>query len=98
MQHYDSFRNGVVPQARPTMDRLREFCLGLGGVESVRAHRVVYGRGMTHRWFADIEPDTDHTTLKTSRGWRHPPLVTVIPHGEDISDAKEMIRAAFDSV
>lgn len=98
MRPYDSFRDGVPPQARLPMDRLREFCLGLGGVESVRAHRVVYGRGMTHRWFADIEPDVDHITLKTSRGWRHPPLITVIPHGADTADAERMIRTSFDLV
>ena len=98
MHPYDTFLERVPPQARHTLDGLRKICLDLGGVESVRAHRVVYGRGMTHRWFADIEPAADHIILKTRRGWRHPPLVTTIPYDTDVSDIGDAIRASYDSV
>jgi hypothetical protein len=80
------------------LDELREYCMGLGGVESVRAHRIVYGRGMSYRWFADMEPADDHIILKTQRGWRHPPHCILVPYGGNTSGARDMIRAAYDAV
>lgn len=72
--------------------------MSLGGVESVRAHRIVYGRGMIQRWFADIEPAADHIILKTQRGWRHPPSILHIPYDTDTSEAQGMIKAAYSMV
>ena len=98
MSPYERFRASAPPGARDMLDELRGYCTDMGGVESVRAHRVVYGRGMSHRWFADMEPADGHIILKTQRGWRHPPHKTLIPYGGDISGAKEAIRAAYDAV
>ena len=98
MQPYHALRESAPPEARETMDELRGYCVSLGGTEDVRSHRVVYGRGMIYRWFADIKPGRHCTVLKTTTGWRKPIRSTLVPHGGDTSHAKAMIREAFEAV
>ncbi len=100
MRPYEQFREQVPERARPMLDEMRAFCLGLGGmvVEDVRAHRVVYGKSMTFRWFADIEPQDDRMVVKTQRSRREGPRSVAVPYDGDIAEALSRIRTAFQEI
>ena len=100
MDHYDMFRSRYPPKAHPHLDAARRFCLSLGDsvIEDVREHRLVYGKSMIQRWFADIYPDTDSIRIKTSRGWRHPPTIDVVSYTDDISEILAHIQDAYRTI
>lgn len=100
MSSFEIFRDRHNLEAQAHIDEARLFCLSLGNsvVESVRAHRVVYGKGMTMRWFADICPGEDSTTIKIQRGRREEPLIRVVPYKDSISVAFTDIQNAYDTL
>lgn len=48
--------------------------MSLGGnvVEDVRAHRIVFGKSLSFRWFADLEPENDSIIVKIQRNRKEP--------------------------
>jgi len=54
---YEDFKKQIPVSVQPLFDSIREYCIGLGEnvVEDVRMHRVLFGKSMTFRWFADVE-------------------------------------------
>lgn len=100
MNSFGIFRDKQNPEAQVHIDEARQFCLSLGDsvVESVRAHRIVYGKGMTMRWFADICPGEDSTTIKIQRGRREEPLIRVVSYKDSISVAFADIQNAYDTL
>lgn len=94
------FRSRYPSKAHPHLDTARRFCLLLGDsvIEDVRAHRLVYGKSMIQRWFADVYPDTDTIRIKTSHGWRHPPSIDVVSYQDDISEILAHIRDAYRAI
>ncbi|MXY37696.1 MAG: hypothetical protein F4097_06010 [Cenarchaeum sp. SB0672_bin_9] len=97
MNSFELFRSRCDSKAQVHIDRTRRFCLSLGDsvVESVRAHRIVYGKGMTMRWFVDVCPGEDSTTIKIQQGRREEPLIVVIPYKDDISAVFPQIKTAY---
>lgn len=100
MRPYEHLREDAPAEARDMLDRIREFCLGLGDtvVEDVRAHRMVYGKSMIYRWFADIEPQESHLVVKTQRSRREGPCHITIQYDGDAAPAMNQIREAFEAV
>lgn len=100
MRPYEHFRGQAPERARPMLDEVRSFCLNLGEmvVEDVRAHRVVYGKSMTFRWFADIEPQDDQMVVKTQRSRREGPRSVAVPYDGDTAEALSQIRTAFQEI
>ena len=88
---------GGAGKARDTLAALRKFCLSLGPdvVEHVRMHRVVFGKSMAMRWFVDLSPDGDSVKAKVNVRWHIRPKVLVLRAGDDMSEAHEMISAAY---
>lgn len=83
-------------EARGTLESLRAFCLSLGPdvVEHVRMHRVVFGRSMAMRWFADLSADGGSVTARLNMGRRAEARVIVVRAGGDEREAREAIAAA----
>lgn len=100
MEPYHAFVRRAPPEARPLLDQIRGHCLGMGDsvVEDVRAHRVVYGKSMIYRWFADVEPRADRLVLRTQRSRREGPHTMEMPYGGDASRVLDRIRDAFDAL
>ncbi|MCY4252955.1 MAG: hypothetical protein OXU86_04130 [Thaumarchaeota archaeon] len=82
--------------ARATLESLREFCLSLdpGVVEHVRMHRVVFGRSMAMRWFADLSSDGGAVSVRLNMGRRAEAQVIVVGAGGDEGEARAAIAAA----
>ena len=100
MNSFESFRSRCPAEAQAHIDEARKFCMSLGDsvVESVRAHRVVYGKSMAMRWFADVCPGENATTIKIQRGRRIEPLITVVPYGDSVSVVFDHIQNAYDTL
>lgn len=86
--------------ARQTLSELRKFSLLLGSntVEHVRAHRVVFGKSMVMRWFADISAENGIVIVKINEGRRCEPSIIEIKAGGDTHAAQDAISAAYARV
>ncbi len=74
---YDDFKKQIPNSVQPLFDSLREFCLLLGEnvVEDIRMHRVVFGKSMTFRWFADVEPEREGVLVKIQKSRKEEPKI-----------------------
>ncbi len=86
--------------ARKALVLLRELCMtiGPGVVEHVRMHRVVFGRSMAMRWFADVSPDGDSVIVRLNEGRRAEPSVLTVRAGDDMKRVRDAIAAAYGRV
>lgn len=66
---YNDFKRQIPSSVFSIYDDLRGYCLSLGNnvVEDVRAHRIVFGKSLSFRWFADLEPAEDSIIIKIQR-------------------------------
>ena len=61
-------------------------------------HRVVFGKSMTFRWFADVEPERDGIIVKIQKSRKENPQILQIKIEHDLSELKEIIRNAFQII
>ena len=56
---YEEFKKQIPDNVQPMFDSIRDYCFSFGEnvVEDIRMHRRGFGKSMTFRWFADIEPE-----------------------------------------
>lgn len=97
---YDNFKKQISPDVLPAFDSLREFCLSLGDnvVEDVRAHRIVFGKSLSFRWFADLEPDQQCIIAKIQRNRKEPFKTVSVKHNEDLEELKKIILDAYNTI
>ena len=97
---YDEFKKQIPSTVQPLFDSVREFCLSLGEnvVEDIRMHRVVFGKSMTFRWFADVEPEIKGIIIKIQKSRKQNPQILQIKIGQDITELKEIIKNAFETI
>jgi hypothetical protein len=97
---YDDFRKQILPDLLPLFDSLREFCLSLGTnvVEDVRAHRIVFGKSLSFRWFADLEPDQQTIIVKIQRDRKEPFRIASIKPNENPDELKKQILDAYNTI
>ena len=97
---YKDFKKQIQSTALPLFDSIREFCLALGDkvVEDVRMHRVVFGKSMTFRWFADVEPDNNGIILKIQRDRKEPIKIIKINTEQQVLEATQIIKDAFEKI
>ncbi len=97
---YDDFKKQIPILIQPLFDSIREFCLSLGKnvVEDVRMHRIVFGKSMTLRWFADVEPQNDVIIIKIQKNRREPPQVVNIKLDDEITALKEFLKEAYERI
>ncbi len=99
-RNYDDFKKQIPSTVQPLFESVREFCLSLGEnvVEDIRMHRVVFGKSMTFRWFTDIEPGREGVIIKIQKSRKENPQILQIKTGQEITELKEMIKDAFQTI
>jgi predicted transport protein len=97
---YDDFKKQIPNTVKPLFDGVREFCLSLGEnvVEDIRMHRIVFGKSMTFRWFADVEPEKEGIIIKIQKSRKEVPQVLQIRIGQETTELKEIIKNAFKTI
>lgn len=97
---YEDFRRQVSPQLVPAFDLLRQYCLSLGAniTEDVRAHRIVFGKSISFRWFADLEPDAAGIIIKIQRDRKEPFKTVTITPGQNLDEIKQQMQDAYSNI
>lgn len=97
---YEDFKKQIPPDLLPVFDSLREFCLSLGSnvVEDIRAHRVVFGKSLSFRWFADLEPDQQGIIVKIQRDRKEPFNTISIKPNQDSDELRKIILDAYNTI
>jgi hypothetical protein len=97
---YDDFKKQIPADVLPVFDLLRQYCLSLGSnvVEDVRAHRIVFGKSLSFRWFADLEPDRQSIMIKIQRNRKEPfRAISVVP-GQNLDEIKSLMLDAYNMI
>ncbi len=97
---YEDFKKQIHILVQPLFDSIREFCFSLGKnvVEDIRMHRIVFGKSMTLRWFADVEPQNDLIIIKIQKNGKEPPQVVNIKLDEEMTALKEFLKEAYERI
>lgn len=97
---YDDFKKQIPSGLLPAFDSLREFCLSLGSnvVEDIRAHRIIFGKSLSFRWFADLEPDQHDIIVKIQRTRKEPFDTTSIKPDQGLDELKKLILDAYNTI
>jgi hypothetical protein len=97
---YEDFKKQIPSDLLPDFNSIREFCLSLGSnvVEDIRAHRVVFGKSLSFRWFVDLEPDQQIIIVKIQRDRKEPFNTTSVKPNQDISELKKIILDAYNTI
>ena len=97
---YDEFRKHMLEPVLPLFDSLREYCLSLGEnvVEDVRMHRVVFGKSMSFRWFADVEPQEDGVIIKLQKTRKEQPKIIPIKLDQELTEIKKQLKEAYETI
>ena len=99
-RNYDDFRRQIRPEILPEFDELRKFCLSLGGnvTEDVRAHRVVFGKSISFRWFADLEPENNSILIKIQKDRKEPFATVTVSPGQNLDEVKSKMQDAYSLI
>jgi hypothetical protein len=97
---YDDFKKQITPQVKPLFDELRNYCLSLGNnvVEDVRMHRIVFGKSMTFRFFADVKRQRDSVIIKIRRDRKEPLREMEIRPNENLDEIKSFLSDAYSNI
>lgn len=97
---YEVFIKQVPKQCRPIFDSIREYCISLGEsvVEDIRMHRVVFGKSISFRWFADVSPNENSISIKIQKNRKEQPQTYEISLGQNLDDIKEILKEAFETI
>ncbi len=97
---YEDFKKQIPILVQPLFDSIREFCFSLGKnvVEDVRMHRIVFGKSMTLRWFADVEPQNDLIIIKIQKNRKEPQQVVNIKLDDEMTALKEFLKEAYERI
>ena len=97
---YEDFKKQIPILVQPLFDSIREFCFSLGKnvVEDIRMHRIVFGKSMTLRWFADVEPQNDVIIIKIQKNRKEPQQVVNIKLDDEITTLKEFLKEAYERI
>ena len=97
---WNDFESQISSDVKPVFEEFRNFCLSLGDnvVEDVRMHRIVFGKSMSFRWFADIEPEKQGILIKIQKDRKEPPEIIQIKAIDNTEQAKELIKKAYQSI
>lgn len=97
---YEDFKKQIPILIQPLFDSIRDFCFSLGKnvVEDIRMHRIVFGKSMTLRWFADVEPQNDLIIIKIQKNRKELPQIVNIKLDEEITALKEFLKEAYERI
>jgi predicted transport protein len=99
-RNYEDFKKQIPTEIRPLFDLIRNYCFSLGEnvVEDIRMHRIVFGKSMTFRWFADVAPQERSIVIKIQKSRKESPQIMQIESDKDLTDLKKMLKEAFESI
>ena len=97
---YEDFKKQIPESVFPLFDSLREYCLSLGSnvVEDVRAHRIVFGKSLSFRWFADLDPEGNSIIIKIQQNRKEPFQTISISNEQELDALKKTISDAYNSI
>lgn len=97
---FENFKNQIPLDIFPLFNNLRNYCLSLGEnvVEDVREHRIVFGKSLSFRWFADLKPFIGEISVKIQKSRKESPLVITVKNDETIEDLKILLKEAFVTI
>jgi len=99
-RNYDDFKKQVPIKIQPFFDLIREYCLSLGEnvVEDIRMHRIVFGKSITFRWFADVAPQENSIIVKIQKNRKELPQSLQVELDQDLTNLKKILKEAFDTI
>ena len=97
---YDDFAKQIPITVRPHFDSIRDYCFSLGEnvVEDIRMHRIVFGKSMTFRWFADVSSLENSIIVKIQKSRKEPPQKLEVDATQDLVNIKKILKEAFDTI
>jgi len=97
---FENFKSQIPKSSRTLFHELRDYCLSLGQnvVEDVRMHRIVFGKTLTFRWFADLEPLPEGILVKVQKNRKEQPTTIMIQNNENTEALKNLIKEAFNKI
>ena len=97
---YDDFKKQIPITVLPLYESIRDYCFSLGEnvVEDIRMHRIVFGKTMTFRWFADVAPEKDTVVIKIQKDRKEPANVISVNSEQDLSGLKSLLKEAYDTI
>ena len=99
-RNYEDFKKQIPTQVFSLFDSLRQYCISLGDnvVEDVRAHRIVFGKSLSFRWFSDLEPEGNSIIMKIQRDRKEPFKTVVIKNEQNLDEIKKLISDAYSTI
>ena len=99
-RNYEDFKKQIPIKIQPLFDLIREYCFSLGEnvVEDIRMHRVVFGKSMTFRWFADVAPQENSVIIKIQKDRKESPENLQIELDQDLTNLKKILKNAFETI
>ncbi len=99
-RNYEDFKKQIPIKIQPLFDQIRDYCFSLGEnvVEDIRMHRIVFGKSMTFRWFADVAPQENTVYIKIQKSRKESPQNLKIELDQDLTDLKKSLKEAFDTI
>jgi len=67
-------------------------------VEDVRAHRIVYGKSLSFRWFADLEPNGDSIIVKIQKDRKEPFQTKIVTNEQELDALKREISDVYSII
>ena len=99
-RNYEDFKKQIPPETSSLFDLLRQYCISLGSnvVEDVRAHRIVFGKSLSFRWFADLEPEGNSIIMKIQRDRKEPFKTITVNNEQSPDEIKKAISDAYNTI
>ena len=99
-RNYEDFKKQIPIEVQPIFDSIRTFCLSLGEnvVEDIRMHRIVFGKSMTFRWFADVAPEEKSVVIKIQKNRKETPQNFQVESDQDLDDLKKILKEAYELI
>ena len=97
---YDDFKKQIPEIVLPLYDIIRDYCFSLGKnvVEDIRMHRIVFGKSMSFRWFADVAPSQDGIVIKLQKSRKEPANVVTVNLDENLDNIKNLLKDAYETI
>ena len=99
-RNYEDFKKQIPIKIQPLFDSIRDYCFSLGEnvVEDIRMHRVVFGKSLTFRWFADVSPEENSIIIKIQKSRKEPHNILQIDLKQNLDELKKILKEAFETI
>ena len=99
-RNFEDFKKQIPLKVQPLFDSIRDYCFSLGenAVEDIRMHRIVFGKSMTFRWFADVAPQENSIIIKIQKSRKESPQSLQIELDQNLDELKNIIKEAYDTI